>query len=323
MTENGRQRTEEGRQTTPEGYPSSVVARPSSANSRPAALRSGKSHRDENFPVASHLIHPRNRGIILAFYEFVRIADDIADHSSLGESEKLELLDQLEAVLLGQHDQVSQAVTLRAALRERNLSPRHAQDLLTAFRMDVTKLRYRDWDDLMNYCSYSAMPVGRFVCDVHGEDRSVWPANDALCAALQIINHLQDCGADYRNLNRVYVPLDALGASGATVEDLGKPAAPAALRECLRGLATRTGALLDESASFSSRIDDFRLAMEVAVIQALARRLVALLSARDPLSENVHLKTFGGAGVGLAGLATGIFRRLERTFGPLSKSYRA
>src|SRR5438270_4554782 len=145
-------------------------------SNRPAALRSGKSHRDENFPVASHLIHPRNRGIILAFYEFVRIADDIADHSSLGETEKLKLLDQLEAALLGQHDQVSQAVALRTALRERNLSPRHAQDLLTAFRMDVTKLRYRDWDDLMNYCSYSAMPVGRFVCDMHGEDRSIWPA---------------------------------------------------------------------------------------------------------------------------------------------------
>ena len=133
----------------------------------PAALRSGKSHRDENFPVASHLIHPRHRGAILAFYEFVRIADDIADHSTLTEREKLEHLDQLEAGLLGKHDQLPEAVRLRTILRERNLAPRHALDLLTAFRMDVTKLRYRDWDDLMNYCTYSAMPVGRFVCDVH------------------------------------------------------------------------------------------------------------------------------------------------------------
>ena len=81
--------------------------------------------------------------------------------------------------------------------------------------MDVTKLRYRDWDDLIGYCSYSAMPVGRFVLDVHGESRATWPANDALCAALQIINHLQDCGRDYRNLDRVYIPLDALAESGA------------------------------------------------------------------------------------------------------------
>ncbi len=289
----------------------------------PAALRSGKSHRDENFPVASHLIHPRHRGAILAFYEFVRIADDIADHPSLGEREKLDHLDELEAGLLGQHDRLPEAVTLRSALRARNLAPRHALDLLTAFRMDVTKLRYRDWDDLMNYCSYSAMPVGRFVCDVHGEDRAIWPANDALCAALQIINHLQDCGADFRNLNRVYVPLDALAASGASVEDLAAPAASAPLRQCLRDLAQRTQVLLDQSASFSPRIADFRLAMEVAVIQALARRLTTLLLARDPLSENVHLKTPAVALVGLTGVATGAFQRMERALGPLAKSYRA
>jgi len=158
----------------------------------PAALRSGKGHRDENFPVASHLIHPRHRGAILAFYEFVRVADDIADHATLSAEEKLTHLDALEQSLIGKNDDVAQGVALRGALRERNLSPKHAQDLLTAFRMDVTKLRYRDWDELMNYCSYSAMPVGRFVCDVHGESRSVWAANDALCAALQITNHLQD-----------------------------------------------------------------------------------------------------------------------------------
>jgi squalene synthase HpnC len=289
----------------------------------PAALRSGKSHRDENFPVASHLTHPRHRGAILAFYEFVRIADDIADHPTLGEREKLDHLDQLEASLLGKDDQLPEAVRLRTVLRDRNLAPRHALDLLTAFRMDVTKLRYRDWDDLMNYCSYSAMPVGRFVCDVHGEDRSVWPANDALCAALQIINHLQDCGTDFRTLDRVYVPLDALAASRASVEDLGQKAASQALRNCLRNLALRTGALLDQSAAFSARIADFRLAMEVAVIQALARRLTALLLTRDPLSEKVHLKAPAVALVGLTGVMTGAFQRMERALAPLAKSYRA
>jgi squalene synthase HpnC len=289
----------------------------------PAALRSGKSHRDENFPVASHLIHPRHRGAILAFYEFVRIADDIADHAALSPPDKLAHLDELEACLLGKSDQVREAVTLRSELRQRNLAPRHALDLLTAFRMDVTKLRYRDWDDLMNYCSYSAMPVGRFVCDVHGEDRAVWPANDALCAALQIINHLQDCGADYRNLDRVYVPLDALAASRAGVEDLGTAAASPALRACLAGLAQRTGALLDESASFSARIADFRLAMEVAVIQALARRLTAILLVRDPLSEKVHLKGPAVALIGIAGVVTGAFGRMGRALAPLAGSYRA
>jgi squalene synthase HpnC len=280
--------------------------------SSPSALRSGKGHRDENFPVASRLIHPRHRGIILAFYEFVRLADDMADHATLAPPEKLALLDNLEAGLLGKHDDIAEAVALRSALRERNLSPRHAQDLLTAFRMDVTKLRYRDWDDLMDYCTYSAMPVGRFVLDVHGEDRSIWPANDALCAALQIINHLQDCQKDYRNLDRVYVPLDALAAAGATVEDLGREASSPALRRCLRDLALRTGQLLDQARSFATQIGDFRLAMEVAVIHALARRLVTVLAVRDPLSERVHLNSRAVAGVALAGMCMGAARRVER-----------
>jgi len=280
----------------------------------PAALRSGKGHRDENFPVASRLIHPRHRGIILAFYEFVRIADDMADHATLAAAQKLDLIDRLEAGLLGRHDDFPEAVALRLALNERKLPPRHAQDLLTAFRMDVTKLRYRDWDDLMSYCSYSAMPVGRFVLDVHGEDRSTWPANDALCAALQIINHLQDCKKDYRDLDRVYIPLDALAAAGATVEDIGKDASTPALRQCLRGLAARTGELLDRSAAFSAGIRDIRLALEVAVIQAMARRLVSFLRTRDPLSERVHLTKSGVATAGLIGLLNGARGRLGRAF---------
>ena len=282
--------------------------------SDPAALRSGKGHKDENFPVASRLIHPRHRGAILAFYEFVRVADDISDHPTLAADEKLRLLDHLEAGLLGRHDEQQQAVALRSVMEQRNLTPRHAQDLLTAFRMDVTKLRYRDWDDLMGYCTYSAMPVGRYVLDVHGEDRSTWQANDALCAALQIINHLQDCQKDFRALNRVYIPQDALAASGATIEDIRRDTATPALRRCLIALAERTGRLLGDSAAFSARINDFRLAMEVSVIQSLARRLVALLVKRDPLSERVHLGKGAVAGVGLIGLMAGTAGRFSRAF---------
>jgi hydroxysqualene synthase len=280
----------------------------------PTEARSGKGHRDENFPVASRLIHPRHRAPILAFYEFVRTADDIADHSGLDPQEKLALIDRLETGLLGKGDAEPVAVALRSQLALRQLSPRHAQDLLTAFRMDVTKLRYRDWDDLIGYCTYSAMPVGRFVLDVHGESQATWPFNDALCAALQIINHLQDCGADYRNLDRVYIPLDAFAAAGASVEMLGADRAPTALLGCTHRLAERTGKLLTESRPFSAHIEDMRLALEVSVIQALAERLVTLLRLRDPLSQRVHLGAAGVAGFGLLGLISGVSRRVGRRF---------
>ena len=274
--------------------------------------RSGKGHRDENFPVASFLIHPRHRKVILAFYNFVRTADDIADHAVLAPPEKLALLDRLEAGLLGQNNDDIAAVRLRDALAERALPPKHAQDLLAAFKLDVTKLRYRDWDDLMHYCAYSAMPVGRFVLDVHGESRSTWPANDALCAALQVINHLQDCKDDYRDLDRVYVPLDALAAHGVEVEALGEPQASPALLIALHSLAERTERLLAESDVFSQLINDWRLSLEVAVINRLAHRLTHLLRMRDPLRDRVRLSAPGVAGLTLMGILGGASRRLGR-----------
>ncbi len=254
-----------------------------------AELRSGKTHRDENFPVASFLIHPRHRGLILSFYNFVRTADDIADHTTLAPSDKLAYLDLLEAELLGKGDTQAEAVNLRRALAERAMPPRHALDLLTAFRMDVTKLRYESWDEVVHYCRYSAMPVGRSMLDVHGESTSTWAASDALCAALQINNHLQDCAKDFKNLNRVYVPRDALAAAGARVEMLGDARAPASLLKCLHALAERNERLLNDSKSLAAEVKDFRLGLEISVIQAFAVRIVRMLKVRDPLSERVHL----------------------------------
>jgi len=277
-----------------------------------AELRSGKGHRDENFPVASILIKAKHRAPILAFYEFVRTADDIADHPALKPGEKLAHLDALEAGLLGHIEGEAVAQRLRASLKDRHLSTRHAQDLLTAFRMDVTKLRYRTWDELIGYCRYSAMPVGRFVLDVHGEPDSIWPANDALCAALQINNHIQDCHADYTALDRVYLPLDALQDAGARVEELRAPRSSPALLRCLRSLAQRTDLLLREGSGFAAMIGDFRLSLEVAVITALARRILGLIKTRDPLSENVHLTKIGAMGGVLAGVAAGSLARFAR-----------
>ena len=251
-------------------------------------VRSGKGHGDENFPVASRLIARHHRPVILAFYSFVRTADDVADHPSLDPGEKFALLDSLEAALAGKSDAEREGVALRCLLAERGISPRHPLDVLAAFRLDVTKRRYRDWPDLVSYCRYSAMPVGRFVLDVHGESEELWPASDALCTALQIINHLQDCGRDYRSLDRVYVPLDVLEDAGVGVEALGDARASPALLGCLHGLARRTGGLLNESASFAASIRDFRLRLEVAAIHELARALSVRLTVADPLSERVH-----------------------------------
>jgi hydroxysqualene synthase len=281
-----------------------------------AQLRSGKGARDENFPVASWLIKRRHRPVILAFYEFVRVADDIADHPNLASTEKLARLDRLEASLLGSGHDEPEGLALRDVLQGRGLSSRHAQDLLNAFRQDVTKLRYKDWDDLVDYCSRSAMPVGRFVLDVHGETRDTWPASDALCAALQIINHLQDCGTDYRTLDRVYVPLDALTAQGIGVEALGYDKASSSLRRCIDALVGRTSVLLRQSQGLEVSVTDTRLGCEISVIQSLAARLLDVLRERDPLSERVHLSKGEAAMEAASGGTRALLRRLLRTVAP-------
>jgi squalene synthase HpnC len=272
-------------------------------------LRSGKTHRDENFPVASWIIHPRHRALILAFYNFVRTADDIADHATLGAEEKLRLLDLLEAELLGRGDTQPEAVKLRHALAERSMPPRHALDVLIAFRMDVTKLRYENWDEVVHYCRYSAMPVGRFMLDVHGESTSTWTASDALCAGLQINNHLQDCARDFRDLNRVYLPRDALAAAGASVEELGASRASAPLIQCLHALAARTETLLKESKSLAAEVKDFRLGLEISVIQAFADKIVSMLKVRDPLNERVHLNPIELVAYSIGGILSETARR--------------
>ncbi|MDB5504913.1 MAG: Squalene/phytoene synthase [Tardiphaga sp.] len=282
-------------------------------------LRSGKTHKDENFPVASWVIHPRHRALILAFYNFVRTADDIADHASLDDAAKLALLDELEADLLGQGNGQPEAVALRSALAARAMPPRHALDVLTAFRMDVTKRRYADWDELIHYCSFSAMPVGRFMLDVHGESQATWPASDALCAALQINNHLQDCGDDYRALDRVYIPSETLARHGASIEDIKLSTSTPALRACFRELAAKTETLMVESESLVGHVADVRLGCEISVIQTFSWQILKLLKARDPLSENVHLSKPAMAGFALVGLAGGLWRRATGS-APLSRS---
>jgi len=253
-----------------------------------AELAPRKSHKQENFPVASFILKPQHRAAIMAFYRFARTADDIADHPSLPPAEKLGHLERMRATLAGENNDDAPSLALRQVQTEAGLDAAHGLDLLRAFRQDSTQTRYADWAALMDYCRYSAAPVGRYVLDVHAEARTTWPASDALCAALQVINHLQDCGKDYRELNRVYLAQDELVAAGTSVEALAEEHASAALRSVIVDMARRTQGLLNRSRGLAGQIKDGRLAYEVALIQRLAEDLTARLIAHDPLSERVH-----------------------------------
>jgi farnesyl-diphosphate farnesyltransferase len=252
---------------------------------------SGKDRADENFPVGSALIAKRLRPHVHAFYTFARNADDIADSPVLSPDDKVARLDVMEAVLLGTSDAGSpSAMKLRASLAESGVTPRHSTDLLIAFRRDATKTRYADWDELLDYCRFSAMPVGRHVLDLHGEDSaSVYPPSDALCAALQVLNHLQDCAKDLAALDRCYLPQDWLAANGASVDDLRLPAEAPGLRRVFAAMLDRTDSLCATAADLPRRTRDRRLRLETAVIVGLANRLAGRLRRGDPLATRVKL----------------------------------
>jgi len=251
---------------------------------------SGKGAGDENFPVGSWLIRRDLRPHVHAFYRFARGADDIADNPGLLPEEKLRRLDRMAAVLDGAPGKDAPAAArMRASLLATGVTAQHCHDVLKAFRLDATKLRYADWDDLMEYCRYSASPVGRQLLDLHGEARASWAPSDALCSALQVLNHLQDCAEDYRALDRVYLPQADLAACGARVEDLAARHASAGLRCVFDRLLDKTEALIAAARDLPPTVASPGLRAECAVILDLAARLARRLRRGDPLAMRVKL----------------------------------
>jgi farnesyl-diphosphate farnesyltransferase len=251
---------------------------------------SGKDRADENFPVGSWLIAKPLREHVHAFYAFARNADDIADSPTLSPAEKIARLNRMEDVLTGARaDGAPSAARLKDSLEKSGVSAIHATELLIAFRQDAAKNRYADWGELMQYCRYSAAPVGRYVLDLHGESPATWNASDALCSALQVLNHLQDAAPDLTSLDRCYIPQDWLAQAGATTDDAARPQTSPALRRVFDKMLDFTKDLNDSAAELPGLVKSRRLSLETATIARLAGRLAGRLAAGDPLATRVKL----------------------------------
>lgn len=255
-------------------------------------MPSGKDAAYENFPVGSFLLPAALRPHVAVFYAYARAIDDIADSSELSAAEKVARLEGFARVVRGEDPGdagYAKASAMRRCLQQTGISPRHCLDLISAFQQDAVKGRYADWADLIDYCNRSASPVGRFLLDLHGGHRDGYGPSDALCNALQVINHLQDCKEDHRVLDRVYLPGDWLAAEGARIADLQQPALTPPLRRVLGRCLDGVDALLGEAATLPGGLRSRRLAMESAAIISIARRLSARLRRDDPLARRVAL----------------------------------
>ena len=252
---------------------------------------SGKGAGDENFPVGSFLLPPALRPHVAVFYAYARAIDDVADNPDLAPEDKITRLDGFAAAIRGETTEAgyAKAVRMRASLRETGITEKHCLDLISAFKQDAVKTRYASWAELMDYCDRSASPVGRYLLDLHGENTADYRWSDALCNALQVINHLQDCQADYRGLDRVYLPLDWLGERDGDVANLDGAKSSPAIRHVIDRCLLGCRDLMADARQLPGHLKSRRLAAESAVIVKIADRLIEELASRDPVAERVEL----------------------------------
>ncbi|MEO1311023.1 MAG: squalene synthase HpnC [Pseudomonadota bacterium] len=275
-----------------------------------AETPSGKGAADENFPVGSFLLPKRLRPHVATFYAFARAIDDVADNPDLSAEEKIRRLDAFDRALQGDPEPgegYAKAYRLAESLRETGVATGHGSDLIAAFKQDAVKNRYENWKDLVGYCELSANPVGRYLLDLHGEDVMGYRQSDALCTVLQIVNHLQDCADDRREMDRVYIPEPWLTEAGGAIEDLDGAAETPALRAVIERLLDGCERLMVDARDLPAVLKSRHLAMESAVIVRLADRLIALLRGRDPVATRVALAKIDFARAGLFGAVGGFF----------------
>ncbi|MBC27292.1 MAG: squalene synthase HpnC [Rhodospirillaceae bacterium] len=276
-----------------------------------AETPSGKGPDDENFPVGSIFLPASLRPHVAIFYAYARAIDDVADNPLLTPIEKVQRLEGFEDAVRGKNDDPAfqKGHAIRKSLIECGVTVQHCCDLIIAFKQDATKHRYKNWKELINYCNKSAAPVGRYLLDIHGEEPSGYPASDALCNALQVINHLQDCSDDYKNMDRVYLPTDWLTQEKVTPEALNYKYTTANLRVVLDKCLDATDDLLIKAKTLPNKLKSKRLAMETATIIQIAVKLTEKLRTNDPIAQRVELNKLQFFSCCLSGFFAGLKNR--------------
>lgn len=258
----------------------------------------------KSFPMASFLIKGALRPHMVTFFNFARELDDLSDNTDIMPDDKLARLTAMTQVLEGKFSDPDYDASLRmaASLKVTGVSEKHCLNMIDAAKQDVDKSRYENWGELINYCELSAAPIGRYLLDLYGDNKKIYPLADALCNALQIINHIQDCREDYINLDRVYLPQDILNKHGVPLSDLEKDSCTPELRAVLNQCLDMVDELLEHAATLPEEVASKALGVEAAVVLRVAKKLTKGLRKKDPLSGPVMLNRFQYMSAGFRGV---------------------
>ena len=256
-------------------------------------LMSGKSYSDENFPVASFLMKKKIRSVVRVFYFFARMADDIAAHQKLSSNQKKKILLFFENAISKSKKTNNKVLDkMIARFKELPSGKKYSRNLLKAFMMDASNKKYKNWNDLLYYCKFSANPVGRFVIDAVNERKNIekiYEASDSLCTALQIINHVQDCKKDFKELNRVYIPESFFKKYSLDKKILRKSKSEENFERLKIEIIDNVLTSLRKTKLGLREIQSWRLRKETLIILNIAKRLCNLLKINDPLEKQIKL----------------------------------
>ncbi|MCW8853272.1 MAG: squalene synthase HpnC [Gammaproteobacteria bacterium] len=243
-------------------------------------LKIARSHY-ENFPVASWVLPRRMRKPVAAVYAFARMADDIADEGNLDDNSRIRQLDamaeQLDLIAAGKAPDDAMYIALADSIEKHHLPIELFHDLLSAFKQDVSKKRYADFGELMNYCRRSANPVGRLLLHIYGQtDRQSLGQSDAICSALQLINFYQDLNQDYVEMGRIYIPEDEMAASFVTEAHISNSRSDGPMLHLMRKQYERANKLLSAGAPLGKNLKG-RFGFEIRLIIAAGSRVIQKL----------------------------------------------
>ncbi|HDP88599.1 MAG TPA: squalene synthase HpnC [Thioalkalivibrio sp.] len=249
----------------------------------------------ENFPVASWLLPRRIRYPVAAIYTFARRADDLADEGTRPDDERLRELDAMEAAVdaaaRGEPGDDPLYVALADAIPRHGLPVSLFHDLLDAFRQDVTKKRYADFGEVMQYCRRSANPVGRLLLHLTGnDDEKNLALSDGICSALQLINFYQDLVQDYEEMGRIYLPQDEMERYGVTEAHLHERRSDVAMRRLMQHQYQRADRMIRAGAPLGRRLRG-RFGFEIRMIIMGGARIVYRLKQQDELFSRPRLRT--------------------------------
>ena len=247
----------------------------------------------ENFPVASVLLPRRVRNPVAALYCFARRADDVADEGEYSAPARIEALDAMGAALdgavAGSPTDDPLFIALADAIPRHALPPELFHDLLDAFRQDVTKKRYEDFGEVIQYCRRSANPVGRLLLHLTGNaDEKNLAYSDAVCSALQLINFYQDLTQDYEELGRIYLPQDEMAKYGVTEAHIRERRSDVAMRRLMQHQVQRADRMLRAGAPLGKRLSG-RFGFEIRMIIMGGARIVYRLRQQDDLFSRPRL----------------------------------